>query len=90
MLPCFVSVLELVLGQGEEWKNKRGEEWRNNRKTDEKEWINMFLAQMNYNCVQMEQNYYAFFYIQNKKHLIQMLSPLMCLLKANNILNKEK
>ena len=45
----MTSVLELVLGQSEEWKNKRGEEWRNKCKTDEKEWINMFLAQMNYN-----------------------------------------
>ena len=30
------GVLELVLSQGGEWKNKRGKEWRNSRKTDEK------------------------------------------------------
>ena len=48
------------------------------------------LAQMNYNCVQMEQNYYTFVDIQNIKYLTQMLNALFGLLKENNILNKEK
>ena len=36
------SVLEFVLGQGAEWKNKCGKERENSRKTGEKEWINLF------------------------------------------------